>query len=267
VWIKDLRVTRRAWGREAGEALAESVVEERLRLELAASGLFEMEPAPAVGAKRARLIVIYGADVAAMPKNERAVHVMVSLTLRWMGLTDEAGLLSNVLSETPVARKDRARTGEIATAQVSRTLSDAVADFVLKEKIRRLDPAAFEAALDSPDPELRALAFRVIGERKLRHLLPKLLTYLSSPDARVRDGAIGALVALGDPRAVKPLTELSKFRDLPTMVRVIDAVSAIGGEEARSYLELVASGHEVPEMREVAAKALEHLLEREGARR
>ena len=47
------------------------------------------------------------------------------------------------------------------------------------------------------------------------------------------------------------------------MRRVIDAIGAIGGEEARAYLELVASGHDVAGIRKLAADALERLERRE----
>jgi hypothetical protein len=35
-----------------------------------------------------------------------------------------------------------------------------------------------------------------------------------------------------------------------------------GGDEARAYLEFVASGHESPEMRDLAKEALSHLEKR-----
>ena len=49
---------------------------------------------------------------------------------------------------------------------------------------------------------------------------------------------------------------LAQFRDLDMMRRIIDAVGAIGGDDARAYLELIASGHEVPAVRDLAAGAL-----------
>jgi HEAT repeat protein len=94
--------------------------------------------------------------------------------------------------------------------------------------------------------------------------VPRLLELLGSDDELVRDGAIGALVALRDQRAIKPLTELASFSDVDMMRRVIDAVGAIGGEDARSYLELVAAGHEVPAVRELAEGALARLARRAG---
>src|SRR5262249_11703785 len=103
------------------------------------------------------------------------------------------------------------------------------------------------------------VAFAAIGERHLTEALPRLLELLKSDDELVRDGAIGALVALRDRRAVRPLIDRASFNDLDLMRRIIDAVGALGGDEARSYLELLATGHDVPIIRELAQKALDRL--------
>jgi len=93
-------------------------------------------------------------------------------------------------------------------------------------------------------------------------LVPALIRLLRSDDAAMRDRAIGALAAIRDRRAVKPLTEVARFRDVSDLPKVLDAVAAIGGDEARSYLEFVASGHEDLEIREIAKQALGHLEQR-----
>ena len=103
-----------------------------------------------------------------------------------------------------------------------------------------------------------------MADHRLAAAVPALLELLKSDDAIARDGAIGALVALRDPRAVKPLTELGQFNDLDMMRRVIDAIGAIGGDEARAYLEMVADGHDVPGVRALAKDALRRMVRREG---
>ena len=45
-------------------------------------------------------------------------------------------------------------------------------------------------------------------------------------------------------------------------MKIVDAISRVGGPEAEAYLELVISGHPSPEVRDVAKKALEHLRAR-----
>ena len=78
-------------------------------------------------------------------------------------------------------------------------------------------------------------------------------------DEATRDRTIGALAELGDPRAVHPLAELASFAEWEQLPKIIDAVSKIGGDEATAYLELVASGHQSPIIRDMAKKALEHM--------
>ena len=103
------------------------------------------------------------------------------------------------------------------------------------------------------------------AERKDPRAVPAVLRRLKSDDSAERDRAIGALAAIGDRRAVRPLTEVAKFNDLTDLPKVLDALATIGGPEARSYLEFVASGHESSEMRDLAKEALTHLERRQAA--
>ncbi len=94
--------------------------------------------------------------------------------------------------------------------------------------------------------------------------MPSLVKLLKSEDHDTRDRAIGALQEIGDKRAVRPLTEVARFRDLSDLPKVLDALAAIGGDEARSYLEFVASGHDSVEIRDLAKQALTHLERRQN---
>jgi len=105
---------------------------------------------------------------------------------------------------------------------------------------------------------------RLAAERKEAAAVPSLVKRLKSDDHAVRDRAIGALAAIGDTRAVRPLTEVAKFNDLGDLPKVLDALATIGGPEARSYLEFVASGHDSSEMRDLAKEALVHLDRRQA---
>jgi len=66
-------------------------------------------------------------------------------------------------------------------------------------------------------------------------------------------------VAIGDRRAVSALTRLTRFRNTEKMAKIIDGIGTLGGREAREYLELVASGHEDADIRNMAAEALARL--------
>ena len=107
---------------------------------------------------------------------------------------------------------------------------------------------------------------RLAGERKEAAAVPSLVRQLKSDDHAVRDRAIGALAAIGDARAVRRLTEVAKFNELGDLPKVLDALATIGGPEARSYLEFVASGHDSSDIRDLAKQALVHLDRREAER-
>jgi hypothetical protein len=172
------------------------------------------------------------------------------------------------LSFEQTALAERAYTpgkpGEPAwQAHAEHAVRDCVGGVGARVKLAGGDAGAIVAAIDGPDDELREEAMRLAGERKESAAVPPLLKRLKSDDAAVRDRAIGALAAIGDARAVRPLTEVAKFNDLTDLPKVLDALATIGGPEARSYLEFVASGHENPEMRDLAKEALTHLDRRQ----
>jgi hypothetical protein len=109
---------------------------------------------------------------------------------------------------------------------------------------------------------LREEAIHLAGERREKQAVPSLTKLLKSDDHDLRDAAIGALGAIGDVRAVRPLTEVAQFRDIAELPKILDALARIGGDEARAYLEFVASGHESPEIRDLAKQSLERMARR-----
>ncbi len=151
-------------------------------------------------------------------------------------------------------------------AHAEHAIRDCVGGVGARIKLADGDPGAVVAAIDGPDDDLRDEAIELAGERRQTAAVPALVRRLKSDDHAVRDRAIGALAAIGDPRAVRPLTEVAKFNDLGDLPKVLDALATIGGAEARSYLEFVASGHDSPEMRDLAKEALGHLDRREAER-
>jgi hypothetical protein len=197
-------------------------------------------------------------------KDKGVLRVLVDLRLQPLG---EKG--DNLLSyeQTAVAERewDPKAPGELKTlaqAHAQRAIEDVVKGVGARLKLARGDTAALKAAIEGKDADLKLEAMRVAGERKLKDLVPQVIPLLKSEDRETRDRAVGTLSSIGDPRAVKPLTELARFRDLADLPIVLDALSAIGGDEARSYLEFVSSGHESPEIRELAKKAIDHMQRR-----
>ncbi len=152
----------------------------------------------------------------------------------------------------------------LVRARADRLVDDVLAGLVARAKIHLGGDPELVAALGASDGDLVEEAIRVASERKARAAVPALIALLKRDDAALRDRALGALVDIGDRRAVKPITDLAHFRDVDELPKVLDALAALGGDEARAYLEFVSTGHEDPEMRTLAKEALQRLLRRDG---
>jgi hypothetical protein len=74
----------------------------------------------------------------------------------------------------------------------------------------------------------------------------------------LRDAAITALVALGDPAAVPALTDLTDLADRTALTTIVEAVIAIGGDDARDYLGVMSS-HRDPTIAQHAKDGLARL--------
>jgi hypothetical protein len=131
------------------------------------------------------------------------------------------------------------------------------------EMQRWLDISADPRMIDSlnhPDPRMREFVIQRLGERQVGAAVEPLCDRLTAeprPELVLR--AVGALVAIGDERAVEPLIELTRRKDPRFVVQVVFALGAIGGRTAQGYLVTLASGHPVEAVRTSAAQALEEL--------
>ena len=116
------------------------------------------------------------------------------------------------------------------------------------------------------DGELRALSAELLGERRDAAALPALVAVLKDGTAgmELRDAVMGALVRIGDRKAVRPIIDAVAFADRFEMGKLLEAVAALGGDEARSYLTFVKKSHPEPTLREEAGVALQHLEQREA---
>ncbi len=151
------------------------------------------------------------------------------------------------------------------TALVIRIAGDLVDGFVARRRLHEGPPSVVHAALSADGGELRDEAIHAAGERRLREEAPVLLKLLDDPDERTRDAALGALIAIGDRRAVTALTRSRSLRDRREMRKIIEAVSILGGQEADDYLSFVAASHDDDDIRAAAAAARERMLRRQGA--
>lgn len=112
---------------------------------------------------------------------------------------------------------------------------------------RRLHVAATKellAKLADSDKRVRVFVITELGERRAREAVPPLSALLT--DERPVDEAlriVGALVSIGDERAVSALIDLTR-RKPPGFVRqIVFAVASLGGPLAEAFLVTLADGH------------------------
>jgi hypothetical protein len=246
-----------------------------LRARLLATGQFAADAAdagPAAAATRADVrIGIEGAEVGA--KGVARAHVLLRLETR---PSDTPGAIAESLEGAGEQRYDvepptkggaapAAPKEALYEGLVQRVASDLIAGFTAHRRVRQASPEALRAALAADGGELRVEAIRAVGERHLASEAPRLLALLDDPDEPTRDAALGALLALGDRRAVGVLTRSRSLRDRRELSKIIEAISILGGEEADDYLSFVAGSHEDEEIRAEAAAARARLQRRADA--
>jgi HEAT repeats len=148
---------------------------------------------------------------------------------------------------------------------VLRVAGDLIDGFAARERLRTASVPAIHVALRGDGGELQEQAIRIAGERKLRDEVPVLLELLDNPNESVRDAALGALIQIGDRRAVTTLAKSRSLHDRREMRKILDAIATLGGDEAHDYLSFVAASHDDEEIRALAAAAKLRLERRQQA--
>lgn len=165
----------------------------------------------------------------------------------------------NVVTERPLAKGEKGKALDpIFREQVERAVDQMIEGLVARETLRQADVSGLTRAL-AGDPDLAIWALQIIADRHLVELAPEVRGLLGSKESAVADAALTTAVALGDREALAVITEDIDFQDYERMQIVIEAAAALGGEEARQFLEFVASGHADPDIKERAKDALERL--------
>jgi hypothetical protein len=249
-----------------------AALEKTLRERLLATGQFETDAARADagtgGVTRAvAQLGIEGAEVG--DKGVARARVAIRLDTRPSDAPAavEENLEAAAEQPYPVARRGAGgATGKQAVFErlVLRVASDLVDGFGARRHLRTAAPAELRAAIAADGGELRLEAIRAIGERKLTGEGDALLGLLDDPDETTRDAALGALISLGDRRAVTSLTRSRSLRDRREMRKIIEAISILGGQEADDYLAFVASSHDDEEIRADASAARARLQRRQA---
>jgi hypothetical protein len=162
-------------------------------------------------------------------------------------------------AETVFALKPAPDDKTLFAKLVTRMLGDLSAAYVARQRLWRGGEPEVRAALNVDAGETQIEAIHVVAERKLRAEVPALLKLLSDDQEEVRDAALGALVELRERRAVTEIAKQRSMRDKREMLKILDAIATLGGDEASEYLSFVADAHEDEEIKQMAKQALERL--------
>lgn len=169
---------------------------------------------------------------------------------------------STAIGQAPMGN-GTAGPGDAFQRLAERTTEDLLSAYAGRQKLWSADDGTVTKAAAADKGDLRLEAIRIIGARKLKDQLPTLIRLLSDEDEATRDTALGAVVAIGDRSAVRALADSRQMRDSYEMSKILDAVAALGGQEAKDYLSFVGETHDDPEIRSMAKTALERLGKRD----
>jgi hypothetical protein len=147
-------------------------------------------------------------------------------------------------------------------AAIDAALREAVT--ALKDQIdaRRKTDDQLIADLSSQDARVRDYANRVLADRRSPAAVPQLIARLQDPNPDLARRAAGALIAVGDRRAVRPLIELTRKRRPEDVGPILYAIGSLGGSEAEAFLFTLESGSPDEEIRRAAQGAYADLVRR-----
>jgi hypothetical protein len=141
-------------------------------------------------------------------------------------------------------------------------LRDAAAGLAAQLEVRKKSDQDLERDLSSGDVRTRDYAVRLLADRRNPAAVPLLLARLQDESPEVVRRAMGALVTIGDLRAVAPLIGLTFRRPPQFVAEVLYALGSLGGPDAEAYLYTLERGAAEVEVRRAAVEALAELRRR-----
>src|SRR5207253_2219317 len=100
------------------------------------------------------------------------------------------------------------------------------------ERTRRRTDDELPRGLADVDSRVRDYAIRALADRRSPAVVPQLIARLEDDNPAVALRAVGALVAIGDRRAVEPLIEMTRKRPPQLVAQVLYALASLGGPTA-----------------------------------
>ncbi|MFL5421572.1 MAG: HEAT repeat domain-containing protein [Myxococcales bacterium] len=163
-----------------------------------------------------------------------------------------------VPTETETSADPEARLAAFGAA-FRAALDDASRGLVWQVEARKKSDADLVHDLTAQDARLRDYAVRALADRRNPAVVPQLLNRLSDDNPVVALRAVGALVAIGDRRAVDPLIEMTRHTKPQVTAQILYALASLGGPTAEAYLYTLESGAADDDVRRAATEALNEL--------
>jgi hypothetical protein len=170
-------------------------------------------------------------------------------------LSEGAG---RVPTEAETSTDPEARLSAFRSA-LRAALEDASRGLVWQVEARNKTDRELAQDLTAEDSRLRDYAIRALADRRNPAVVPQLLNRLSDENPVVALRAVGALVAIGDRRAVDALIEMTRRTKPQVTAQILYALASLGGPTAEAYLYTLESGAPEDEVRRAATDALVEL--------
>lgn len=115
------------------------------------------------------------------------------------------------------------------------------------------------AALNSPEADEQILALKLLKNQGKSTAAPEVINLLNDPRSEVGVAATETAAVLANRAHVAQIIDIAKTGGIEVEARCVQVLSRIGGADAIAYLEMLAVGHENPQLRELSFNALKRL--------
>lgn len=113
--------------------------------------------------------------------------------------------------------------------------------------------------LGASDPEIVVLALEQIAKQRWRDAADEVAALLGHDDERVVASAVECLGSVGGPHHTAALLRHVRLADSDQARRLYETLAALGGDEARGFLEFAARNEDDPVGADLASRALRRL--------
>lgn len=197
---------------------------------------------------------------------EAVPHAGERLGLR-LSLAFTAARRSQLAEPVETVGTAMATAGESVGARVETLAAEGLASLTAQIALLQGDDRGVLRALSAEDAAVRRLALREAQSRQLREAAPVLRERLGALDVagdttdhREFVAIVGALSSLGDRAAVPMIIDAVPLAEGALLVAIMPALARLGGADAAAFLEVVATGHALPAVREAARRAREDMV-------